>query len=126
VVSFEPPVASPAQEREQLRPGEMRRQLTRDFMTGEEMLTVVVDDGCQRLAPHGLEMGRRCVERYGIRPDDPRSAWVEADWTMTLGRGDWQIRTEVRSGMRRTAEGVETRNRVEAYEGKTCIFRREE
>ncbi|WP_333814339.1 CocE/NonD family hydrolase [Tabrizicola sp.] len=125
-VIFEAPAASIANARAQLRPGEMRRELKRDFITSEEILTVVVDDGLQRLSPHGLEVGRRCVERYGIRPDDPRSAWVEADWTMTLGRGDWQIRTEVRSSQRRTAAGVETRNCVLAYEGDRCVFRREE
>ncbi|MDR0809505.1 MAG: CocE/NonD family hydrolase [Gemmobacter sp.] len=125
-VTFEPPIASVAQVREQLLPGEMSRELKRDFLTGEEIMTVVVDDGLQRLAPHGLEVGRRCVERYGIHPDDPRSAWVEADWTMTLGRGDWQIRTEVRSSIRRTADGLETRNCVTAYEGDTRVFHREE
>ncbi|WP_436643241.1 CocE/NonD family hydrolase [Microbaculum sp. FT89] len=125
-VSFPPPVAARPNPRVQLRPSQMQRRLTRDFITGAEVLTVVVDDGLQRLDPHGLEVGRRCEERYGIHPDDPLSGWIEADWTMTLGRADWQVRTEIRTTMRHTEAGFVYTNRLEAYEGDELVFRSEE
>ena len=123
-VDFAPAEASRPDARTVLRPGDMQRRLTRDFLSGEQVMEVVVDDGLQRIDAHGLEVGRRCVERYFAHPDDPQSLRVEADWTMTLARGDWSVRTETRATMRRRGSGFSVDCLVEAFEGDTQVFQR--
>ncbi|MBX3570512.1 MAG: CocE/NonD family hydrolase [Rhizobiaceae bacterium] len=123
-VVFAPAEASRPAPRTTLRQGEMQRRLHRDFIGGEEMQEVVVDDGVQRIDAHGLEIGRRCVERYFARPGDPQSPRIEADWTMTLRRGDWGIRTETRSTMRRQGAGYAVDCHVTAFEGERLVFER--
>ena len=94
---FAPPEASPPESRTVVSPGETRRALTRDYVSGREEMLVIVDDGVQRIDEHGLEIGRRCEERYSIHPDDPLSACVDARWAMSLARGDWTVQTHSRA-----------------------------
>lgn len=105
---------------------ENRRELRRDYISGEETMDVVVDDGLLRIDSHGLEVGRRCVERYAIRPDDPLSARCEAEWTMRVQRGDWKTRTETRATMRADAERFIINVGVVAYLNGGAVFSREE
>ena len=123
-VSFLAPEGPAPVKRELLKAGEMRRSLHRDYITGQEFMEVVVDDGMQRIETHGLEVGRRCVERYFIHPDDPLSARIEADWTMNLGRGDWRIRTETRSVMTSSKEAFLLEAHLVAYVGNEEVFSR--
>jgi hypothetical protein len=103
----------------------MRRTLSRDFITGEEMLEVVVDDGLRKIEAHGLEFSRRCVERYFARPFDPSALRIEADWTLSLGRGDWRIRTETQATMRRVEKSFAVDCKVRAFQGDEKVFERE-
>lgn len=123
-VAFDAPEASRPQVRRVLAAGEMRRTLSRDFITGEEMLEVVVDDGLQRIEPHGLEIGRRCDERYFAKPFDPGSLRIEAGWTMSLGRGDWQVRTQTLATMRRAEQGFVADCTVRAFHQDRQVFER--
>jgi putative CocE/NonD family hydrolase len=121
-VEFEKPEASRPNSRTILQPGETKRTLSRDFITGEEILEVTVDDGVQRIDAHRLEVGRRCVERYFARPDDPGSLRIEADWTMTLGRGEWQVRTETKASMQRANGRFRADCIVRAYDSDRLVF----
>ena len=116
-----PPVA-----RAVVEPPENRRELRRDYITGEEEMEVVVDDGLLRIESHGLAVGRRCVERYAIHPDDPLSARCEADWTMRVERGDWKTRTETRATMWASKESFHIRVGVQAFLNGDLVFSRED
>ncbi len=124
-VAFAPPEASRPHACRTVEPGEMRRTLSRDFITGEEMLEVVVDDGLRKIDAHGLEFSRRCVERYFARPFDPSALRIEADWTLSLGRGDWRIRTETQATMRRVEKSFAVDCKVRAFQGDQKVFERE-
>ena len=59
-----------------------------------------VDDfGALRFQAHGLEVGSTVHQSFSIAPDDPLSAETRAAWTTTIGRGDWQTRTETQTRM---------------------------
>lgn len=123
-VEFLPSEASRPHPRTVIRAGDMQRRLTRDFLSGEETLEVIVDDGLQRIDAHGLVVGRRCVERYHANPSKSRSLHIEAHWTMTLGRGDWSVKTETRASMQRSENGFVVDCVVEAVEGDSPVFER--
>lgn len=124
-ILFADPEASRPQVRETLAPGEKRRVLRRDLVTGEDVLDVVVDDGLQKILAHGLEFGRRCEETYRAKPFDPGSLQIEARWTQSLRRADWHVRTQTEAKMRRIDDGVVLTCNVQAFDGDYKIFDRD-
>lgn len=124
-VLFEEPEASRPGPVQILAPGEMRRVLRRDFITGEEVLEVVVDDGIKRIETHGLEFGRLCEETYFAKPFDPASLRIEAAWTRSLRRDEWRVHTRTRAIMHRVDNGSVLECTVQAYFGDHKIFERE-
>lgn len=121
-VRFEAPEASKPDSREVVRPGSFHRTLHRDLAGGEEHYEVMADDGETRITRHGLALGRRCVEVYTINSNDPGAAQITADWTMTLARDDWSIRTETRSLIKRDRDGFLVTCSVDAFEGTDPIY----
>lgn len=124
-VTFAQPEGAKPQERLVLKPGEMQRSLTRDYITGREEMRVVVDDGLQDIVEHNLRIGRRCEERYSIAPDDPLSARIEAHWTLSVARDEWRTLCTTRTAMTATAEEFRLEARLEAYEGEELMFSRD-
>lgn len=123
-VRFNPAEGSAPESRTLLKAGEMSRSLERDYITGRETMTVVVDDGLQRIDGHGLEIGRRSEEIYSILPGEPQSACVKARWTMSLAREDWSIRTETSAMMTASENDFIVTAQLDTYEGETRIFSR--
>jgi len=119
---FEPPEGAAPLDAEQLRPVAQRRWLERDLVSGESRLVIVDDLGAQRIRAHGLERGSVCREHYRILPGDPLSARAEISWTQTLGRGDWQIRTESRHEQSADREQFHLRAEIRAFEGEQQVF----
>ncbi len=64
-------------------------------------------------------MGR---EWWDIDPDDPLSARGRAESRDTLGRDDWQVRTETRSGMWSDEAAFHLSARIEAREVDDLVF----
>jgi putative CocE/NonD family hydrolase len=124
-IAFAPPVVPEPRGRTTLRAAETRRILHRDYVSGEELMEVVVDDGLTGIDDHGLEIGRRCVERYRIHPDRPASASCEADWTMLVGRGNWRTLTETRAVMTCTPHHFKIKASLVAFVGDKEVFRKE-
>jgi len=121
-VSFAAPEASAPDSREVVRPGSFHRTLYRDLAGGEESYEVMADDGETRISRHGLALGRRCIEVYTINRNDPGTAQITADWTMTLARDDWSIRTETRSLIKQDRDGFLVTCSVDAFEGADPIY----
>ncbi len=119
---FEEPEGAPPIAEEELRPSSAQRWHERNLATGESILRIVDDFGAQRSKTHGLESGSQVSETYRIHPDDPLSARAECRWTQTLGRGEWQIRTECRSAQWADPENFFVEAEVEAYEGDEKVF----
>ncbi|HEY0692132.1 MAG TPA: hypothetical protein VGD71_24200, partial [Kribbella sp.] len=49
-------------------------------------LGVVKDTGTIRFEDHGMEIGKRVLERYSWTADDVESVRGETSWTMTFAR----------------------------------------
>ena len=69
-------------------------------------------------------MGERNVTYYRIVEGDPLSARVECEIEVTLGHGDWGVRSEVRSSMSADRERFTVTTELKAFEGTEQIFTR--
>jgi putative CocE/NonD family hydrolase len=123
-IAFEAPEGSPPLDAEVLRPTSALRRVERDLANGETRLEILCDFGAKRIRAHGHESGAVARETYRILPDDPLSARAEIHWTETLGRGDWQVRTESRTEQWSDRENFHIRAELDAYEGEQRVFRR--
>ncbi len=120
--TFDAPEAAPPLAREELRPAACTRTVERDPAGGAVTLRTLDDNGAWRIAAHGLEFGSRVAERFAIRDDGPLSARVETDWTFTVGRGDWQTRTESRAAMWSDRDSFYLEARLEAFDSDEPLF----
>ena len=96
-----------------------------DQKTGVTTLTIADDFGAVRDLNHGLVNGSAVHETWSIHPDDPLSASMETQWTQTLSRDGWSVRTETYSRMRSDETSFHLYARIEAYEDEKLIFERD-
>ena len=92
---------------------------------GTRRLRLVTDGGKVRHQSTGIESGKVVTETWEIHPDDPQSARNAAHWSYTIGRGDWQTRTETATEMTCDAEAFHIRARLEAFAGDELVCRRD-
>lgn len=123
--SFAPAEGAPGLEQEELSPPKTERRVSKDLATGASVLEILDDAGTYRMLSHGLEAGSVYRERYSIHPDDPLSAEAYCAWTQTLGRGNWQLRTEAETKQWADRENFYIEARLKAYEGEAEVFDRE-
>jgi hypothetical protein len=124
-VTFPPPETAEPWQPEEMRPAAHVRQTVLDQRSGVTGLRIVDDFGQVRDLATGLEIGSVAREWWDIHPDDPLSARGRTHWTDTLGRGNWQVRSETFSQMWADAGNFHLIARIEAYEGETLIFERD-
>lgn len=122
--SFEAPETSALAEREIIRDENRTRNVRCDLITGEWVLEDFSDEGARRLLSNGLEYGSVNRNTYTIREDDPLSAKVRCDWTLNVGRGDWQTRLESVSTMTADASQFYITNELAAFEGEEQVFKK--
>ncbi|MCC5986653.1 MAG: CocE/NonD family hydrolase [Pararhodobacter sp.] len=122
--AFGPPEQTREGTAEQLRPEGFER-IEEVLDDGTHRLTLKTDGGLTRQDSTGIESGKLITETWEIHPDDPLSARNAAHWSFTIGRGDWQTRTETRSEMTCDATHFHIRANLEAYENEALICRRE-
>ena len=106
-----------------LRPPSCARTISRDAASGETTITISTDFGAQRYA-HGLTNDGRAEERFSIRPDDPDSARAEIDWTLGVGRGEWQTAIEARAQMRADSDRFFVAAELKATENGQAVHRK--
>lgn len=121
---FAPPEGAAPQKAQPIRQPANSRKVEQDFATGETTLRIIDDFGARRIEPHGLEVGMVARETYIIRPEDPLSAKAETHWSMTMGRGDWQVRTETYTRQWSDRDNFFIRAEMEAFEGEARVFHR--
>ncbi|HLH70543.1 MAG TPA: CocE/NonD family hydrolase [Candidatus Dormibacteraeota bacterium] len=122
-LAFPEPEAAPGLAFEPLGPAAGERTLRRRLGAG----TIEVEHepgylGGFRLSRDGLTYQAGGRDRYRIREDDPLSAWVAAERTITIARGSWRTRVETRSVMTATASTFVVSDLLEAFEGETRVF----
>jgi hypothetical protein len=123
---FAPPDAAAPWATHTLRESSNSRVTKTDHGTGYMILVIEDDFGEIEDADHGLITGGIAQERWVIHPDDPTSAVGETSWTQTLRRGDWSVRTVATTRMWSDATHFHMRARIEAFEGRTLLYARDE
>ncbi|WP_159013494.1 CocE/NonD family hydrolase [Acidisoma sp. S159] len=123
-LAFQPAQSAPPLERSWQRKGGGHRRVTRDAETGESVIEVLADSGRSTIVALGLETESIQRESYSILARDPLSAKVDISYTMCVGRGAWQTRTETRTVMRATKQEFLLEASLDAYEGETRVLSR--
>ncbi len=118
---FEPPESAPPLPREPLGPAEHARAVRRDLVTGATELVSTAVSGF-RLPEDGLEYTSANVDTYRIVEGQPLSASVKCEWSIRIGRGDWQTRVDTVSVMTSDAHTFTVTNVLEGFEGETRVF----
>jgi uncharacterized protein len=121
---FEEPESSPELEADE-RGGVKGRHMQCDLASG--LVEVEFDwtgDSKTLIAESGLELGERNVTRYRIVEGDPLSAQVQCEVEVTIRRGDFDVRAEVRSSMSCDRESFTVSTDLRAYEGEQEVFTR--
>ena len=124
-VVFEPPEAAPPWPAREDRAPSNARVIEMDQGSGAVTLRITDDFGEHEDLDHGLRTGATATELWRIHPDDPLCAYGETEWTQTLARGDWSVRTVTTSSMWADASTFHLRASVLAYDGEALIFERQ-
>ena len=122
IVPFERPETAAVMEREVLRESGRTREIRHNTVTNEWILDDFSDEGCRRLPANGLEYGSTNQNIYRIKEGDPLSASVQCDWTLTVGRGEWQTRLESTSTMKADEEKFYVSSQLRALEGDVVVY----
>ena len=129
--AFPPPVVGPASRVTILRKGYLQRSLTLDPVTAVVTHRLGVDGGVFgdwgkfRIEEVEVEMSHVYERIYKIDPRDPNSAEAIMTQTYETGRGAWQTRLVSSAKMSSTTATFELDAWLEAYEGETCLCRRD-
>ena len=124
-VEFQEAEGATAWKIERLRQPSNSRETIKDAETGETVLSIIDDFGALRDLDHGLETGGIARETWQIHPHNPLSAAGKTQWTQTLKRGAWNIRTETFTQMWSDKEAFHLAGRIEAYEADALVFERD-
>jgi hypothetical protein len=119
---FQGPETAAVLEREILREECRTRKVHHDLIHGVWTLDDYSDEGARRLLKNGMEYGSTNRNIYTIKEGDPLSAKVRCEWTMNIGRGDWQTYLESVSTMTADAKHFFITNELTAFEGENQVF----
>ncbi|MCW5575608.1 MAG: CocE/NonD family hydrolase [Burkholderiales bacterium] len=125
-VKFKPVEAAPPFKRTPLAPGGRNRIVRTDMGKSETVVEVSDSSGRGRYDDiENLIAEARSTERYRIVEGDPLSCEAEVTWTWLFERGDWNIRTEMRTKVACDRRDFIVSARLEAFEGGQCVFERD-
>ncbi|MGG3622124.1 CocE/NonD family hydrolase [Bacillus gobiensis] len=119
---FGVPETAKVADREILRTESRTREVKHDVVQGVWTLEDFSDEGSRKLLQNGLEYGSTNRNIYTIEEGDPLSAKVRCEWTLHIGREDWQTRLENVSTMSADATNFYLENTVTAFESDKQIF----
>jgi hypothetical protein len=124
-VKFGPPEPLPMSDRTILRPGNVYRHVTMDVASGAQFIEVLRDDG--RSIHNGTGVTTELVKhlRYRMHPDDPATAYAEADHDLT-NRHDqgWDTRIKSHCAIACSPTEFIIEADLQAFEGEVRIFSR--
>ncbi|MER2089429.1 MAG: hypothetical protein ABS920_06810 [Sporosarcina sp.] len=119
---FEHPETAAVIEREILREANRTREIRHNTITGVSTLDDFSDEGARRIVHNGVEYGSTNRNVYTIEEGNPLSAKVQCDWTLTVGRGEWQTSLASVSLMTADEDHFYLTNHLIAYEGEKEVF----
>lgn len=119
---FEQPETAAVIDKEILREANRTREIHHDIITNTYILDDFSDEGARRLPATGIEYGSTNRNIYTITEEDPLSAKVQCDWTLTVGRGEWQTRLETTSTMTADETKFYLVNLLTAFDGDQEVF----
>lgn len=119
---FDRPETAAVFEREILRAESRTRKIQHDLIEGAWVLEDFSDEGARRLPSNGIEYGSVNRNVYTIKDGDPLSAAVRCEWTLHVGRGEWQTRLESVSTMTADTEQFYITNELTAFEREEQVF----
>jgi len=119
---FEHPETAAVIEREILREANRTREIRHNTITGVSTLDDFSDEGARRIVHNGVEYGSTNRNVYTIEEGIPLSAKVQCDWTLTVGRGEWQTSLASVSLMTADEDHFYLTNHLIAYEGEKEVF----
>ena len=107
------------------RPALGRRWVERDV--GRELATYHIEEDMGRFTMDrlGLETDFVQSEAYRIGEDDPLSAEIDIRYVISIGRKEWQTRTETRTIMRADKMHFILEASLEAFEGDKRVLSRQ-
>lgn len=120
--AFGPPVGAPAEQRRVIEPARHSWIVHRDLATDESTLEVTNDYGVFHIDAVDLTVCNRVVERYAARGDEFTSLRGDVRSTRSLGRGDWQVRTETRTVLTSTEREFHIKADLDAFDGDQRVF----
>ena len=122
---FQQPETAPVLEKEILRPESRKRQIRYDTVGKTWILDDYSDEGARKLADSGLEYGSTNRNVYTIKEGEPLSASVQCDWTMDIGRGEWQTHLDLSCNMWCDDMYFYLKHELHAFEDEKEIFTKE-
>jgi hypothetical protein len=125
-IKFKPAEAAPPFKRTALAAGGRNRVVRTDMGSNETVVEVTDSSGRGRYDDiDNLIAEARSTERYRIIEGDPLSCEVEVTWTWQFERGNWNVRTEMRTKVTCDKRDFIVTARLEAYEGERRVFERD-
>lgn len=98
------------------------KQVTQDPKTGNLIQRIHGDDGLTEDQETGLITSACVDELFSIDPSDPGSAVATFEWARTLGRGEWQTRSETKVRMAGEADAYVFDVSLTCFEGDAQVF----
>jgi hypothetical protein len=124
-VKFKPAEAAAPFPRTVLAAGGRNRVIRTDMGKGETVVEIDDQSGRSRYDEIDLVAEARSTERYRIVEDDPLSCSAEVTWQWFFERGDWRIRTEMRTKVECDKRNFIVTARLAAFEGDKQVFERD-
>lgn len=119
-----PAVTAPPLALQTLRPPSNVRTIEYDLVSGYTVMHVDDDFGRYQNPNHGLVTGQVARECYRIHPEDPSTCRADIQWTQTLERQDWSIRTETKTLLQSDTGNFYIQASIEAFEDDNKVFER--
>jgi putative CocE/NonD family hydrolase len=107
------------------RPALGRRWVERDIGRGMTTYRIEEDMGRFTIDHLGLETDFVQNEAYRIADGDPLSAEIDIRYVISIGRKDWQTRTETRTVLRADKTHFILEGSLDAFEGETRLVSRQ-
>lgn len=121
---LDPPVAPPPCKMEIKRPPQNERRVIFDQSTRQTALEIRDDYGETLFLDSGMMNSAVKQERYTIQENDPLSATAHIEWVQRLGRGAWQVHTEVKATLTCDQSSFYLHTEAKAFEQDQLVWSR--
>ena len=119
---FGPPETTPVLEVQKLREAARTFTATTDLVTAERVIENWSDTGQSLLVEAQIHFDTISRDQYRISELHPSMTSMKCERSITMGRGDWQVRVETDSLMTADSTSFALVNQVRAFEGEELVF----